>query len=176
MTYPPASYHMRILRGGYAPPGSGQLGAGTMGSGTLGERATQAAVEGINYVVIPVSGSYPSEPAWSFRRGDTGRTFECTMVDSRNPTERLATADIATAELILTDISARDHWTRLYPLDLDSVNDICFRQWHEYDLPLIGRFMVMVKLIFNSGRQMTLQANDQTQVFVYDQALAGDPV
>ena len=165
-------FHVRFLQGGYSTE-SGFYGQDTYGEAqlTYGQEAGESTVAGVEYMIVPQPGSRPADPTWQFRVGDTTRQFTAAIVDRRNPDQRLDLTPIADAHLVITELRPFGGvYRRGFVLEWDPVEDVLVRQWFPDDLVRPGRYLVNIRLLFNSGRYMTLEPNDDITFEVYESA------
>jgi hypothetical protein len=176
-------FYLRFLQGGYASS-AGFYGGGVTGDTygqanvTYGMEAGESTIPGVDYIVMPIPGSRPSNPAWLFRVGDTAKGFTAAVVDQLNPTRRLDTSSLVDAYLVLTE-PLRSHgggiWQKAFLLEWDEDNDVLHRQWFPDDLSKPGRYVVTIRLLFESGRYMSIEANDETMFEVYESIVSVPP-
>lgn len=163
-------FHIRFVQGGF-PQAEGFYGADTYGAeyATYGSEVGEATIPGVQYFVMPVSGRRPSDPAWLFRIGDTANKFEAMIVERESPSKRLGLESVVDAYLVLSQTNANAGvYQQAHLLEWDEDTDIFFRTWEADDLVRPGRYMVTLRLLFKSGRFMSIEANDETLFEVYE--------
>jgi len=167
-------FHLRFLRGGYTSE-PGAYGTDTYGSAdqTYGQRTGESVVTGTEYMIVPDPGARPAVPAWVFRTNDTGKPFIAAIVNQVDPSDRLDLEPVVEAELVLTEFvtfgaSGSMIARRTFPLVWDPIADVLRRDWDPGDLVRPGRYIVNIRLLFESGRYMTLEGNDDSYAEVVD--------
>lgn len=169
-------FNLRFLQGGYAT-NEGFYGSdpGTYGEPefTYGIESGESTVLGLRYVVLPVPAQRPGTPEWSYRIGDTAKPFLAAIIAEETPSERLDLSSITDAWLVLTELSPTSSSRRGYLLEWDAESNLLRRDWLQDDLLRRGRFMVTIRLQFESGRYMSIEANDDTLLEIMDSRVAG---
>lgn len=136
---------------------------------TYGEQAQDSAET--RYEVSAYPGSGPRTPDWVYRQWSTQPDMVLAVLSPDGVPLDYASVD--TAELILTMTGYTgligQGTARYSPsYDLTVGADRLTRTWEEFDLPVVGRFRVNVKVTFNSGRIMTLPSTDDAAFVVRD--------
>ena len=171
-------FHLLFLSGGYTADDA-QYGSETYGADpfTYGQQPTQTTLNGTDYELLPTPGWHPQDPAWLFRLADTTR-FGAVIVDRSDPTEQVDVSTVVSAFLFLTEwtLDGSKAWKRGFELSADVPNNLLFRDWLPGDLIVQGRFRVLLRILFESGRYLTVEANDSVtlQVNASQQAQGGD--
>ena len=164
-------FHIKFLQGSYSAEDA-LYGSANYGDSTYGAVASQSALGGVKYELLPAPGWHPQEPAWTFRYGDSTR-FEAFVVDAATPTTKLDVSPITAAHLVLTQwtFDGSKAWKRGFPLLLNETDNSFYRDWDTFDLIVAGRFRVAIRMLFDSGRYMTVETNDSVVLQVNDSSL-----
>lgn len=152
-----------------APQDAALWGSSTFGGPiTYGQAATDAAVA-LTYRAIPIPQGYLDPRVWSYRRFDTEPDIELAIVSSLDDFDpavgvgvikRDGTIDpdpIAVAEMVLDRVVGSPHRIVL-PLVVGETFK-CQLQEGQLDRP--GEYRVVVRLVMNSGRVLTVPTYDQ---------------
>ena len=161
-------FHLKFLQGSYLSDDA-EYGSALYGDSTYGAQATQSVLGGDTYELLPFPGWHPQDPAWVYRIGDTTR-FEALVVASNDPTDQVDVSTLTAAHLILTQwtMDGSKAWKRGFELLPDSANNVLYRDLLPTDLIVAGRFRVSIRLLFDSGRYMTVEGNDGVLMQVND--------
>jgi hypothetical protein len=134
---------------------------------SYGQEATETVFPSTDYTLLPHPGHYPQSPGWSYRVGDQN-LFSCSVVDSKNPSDPIDVSAVSEAYVVLAE-QKFDHvlpWYQEFELTIDEGNKRFTRNWLIGDLGKQGRFRVNVRILFNSGRHLTVESKDETMLFV----------
>lgn len=121
------------------------------------------------YEVTAFPGWGPRTPDWEYRQWDTYPVMEISLLAEGGMPINYAI--IASAELILT-LTSYGAYNYQPAFDLIVGTDRLTRAWSEGDLMVPGRYRVIVKLTFLSGRTLTIPSNDDGAMIVRDGMLA----
>ncbi|RKZ13131.1 hypothetical protein DRQ53_13790 [bacterium] len=172
-------FHLRFFSGGYTADDAAYGSLVTYGEDpfTYGQQASQTTLTGTDYELLPSPGWHPQDPAWVFREADTTR-FSALIVDVDDPTEQVDVSVVVQADLILTQWTndGAKAWKRGFPLVADVDTNTLYRDWVATDLIVQGRFRAALRVLFESGRYMTVETNDSVvfQVNASQQTQADD--
>jgi hypothetical protein len=142
--------------------------AATYGSVTYGEdpfaygqEPTETTNPSTDYDLLPALGFHPEDPGWTFRVGDEN-LFGCSIIDSEKPSEPIDVTPIAVAEVILTEQRFDQilPWYKRLALTPNEATNQLERTWEPGDLDKEGRFRVTVRIVFDSGRILSVEGND----------------
>ena len=154
---------LRFVLGSFATS-DGYYGTGLYGGEdqTYGQIRGESALPGVNYVILPGSSSRPHAVSWHYRAHDTARRFEASIIPLDKPNFELDLTSVVRATLILSGMSAfggvQDR--RIFDLDVDYSSNQVWRNWEQDDLDRIGRYLVNIRLVFGTGRVMTVGTDD----------------
>jgi hypothetical protein len=159
--------HLRFVSGGIAAD-RGLYGSGTYGDlQSYGEEVGESAITGVRYELMPYPGWHPGRAAWIYRVGDTEEPFVAVIGNYEDPMDRLDVTSIHQAMLVLREVSlVKKPWMRAFPLFTNEAQNTLDRTWHESDLTRAGEFAATIRVLFNSGRYMTIEAQDDTTFLV----------
>ena len=134
---------------------------------SYGQEATETTFPSTDYSVLPFPGYYPDLPAWTYRVGDQN-AFACGVVDSNDPSVPIDVSAVATAYVVLTEdrFDQQIPWYRTFQLIPNEANDQLERTWLQGDLRRQGRYRVTVRILFDSGRYLTVESNDDVMLYV----------
>jgi hypothetical protein len=175
------SLHLKFVQGGYALAQGFYGGVGTYGDDdlTYGSEPGEGALAGSLYRLLPFPGYRSQQPSWIYREGDNNKLFKAVIVEKDNQSVRLPLNTVNTVTLVLTQLNLDGTGvTRLtYPLTVDDINDEL-----SYEFPNAGaylrkgRFLASVKVYFDSGRLMTIEADNEIHLEVIGagQVVEGD--
>lgn len=165
------TYNLKFLRGSYSSADAtyGSVNYGT-DPYTYGQQASQSILAGVDYELLPFPGWHPAYPEWVYRVGDESR-FSAAVVDRDNPSDAIDVSTVVSAVVVLT------RWTfansaspssdrYVYDLSTDLTNNTLYRTWLQTDLQTPGRFRVNIRIIFQSGRAMTIESSDGVSMHV----------
>ena len=162
--------HVKFLQGSYLASDAA-YGSVTYGEDafTYGQQGTQSVLSGVSYELLPSPGWHPQDPAWVFRAGDTTR-FSSLIVSADDPTKQVDVSTIVSATLVLTEwgMDGATTWKRGFDLLADVPSNSLYRDWLPDDLVVQGRFRVVVRILFESGRNMTVESNDSVVFQIND--------
>jgi hypothetical protein len=100
--------------------------------------------------------------SWHYRAHDTARRFEASIIPLDKPNLPLDLTPVLRATLILSGISAfggvQDR--RIFDLNIDYEASQLWRNWEHDDLDRIGRYLVNIRIVFGTGRVMTVGTDD----------------
>lgn len=145
--------------------------AATYGSSTFGGPITygQRGTDPVNdyrYRIVPLPAGYIAQPAWVRRAGDATPPFEAVITAGDVP---LDLSSVSTARLVLTTADGRDP-ASFYLLDLDvatpTTRGVVVHDWSTTDDVPAGTYRVLVVLVTQSGRRLSLPTNDDLQLEV----------
>lgn len=142
---------------------------------SYGQEATETVFPSTEYSVL--AGSSPDLPAWTYRVGDQNK-FSCAIVDSKDPSVPIDVSAINTASVLLWNASRFDQqlpWYRTYQLIPNETNNQLERTWLPGDLSREGRFRVQIHVLFDSGRTLTVESNDEVMLYVNSSIDADGP-
>lgn len=162
-------YHLRFVQGSFLSDDS-QYGSATYGEDgyTYGQDQQQSIIPGTEYYLLPWPGWQPHDPAgWTARSGDTSQ-FTAVVVDQQNPSSFIDVSSVVSAQLVITQWTFAKPWKGIYPLQLNTANNQFYRDWQEGDLPVAGRFRVSIRILFESGRYLTVEGSDDPMLQVND--------
>ena len=145
---------------------AGTYGAATRTYGEVGWSYGQALAEGTetSYQLTAYPGWGPRSPDWEYRQWDTTPAMNISLIGPSGAT--IVYSTIASATLVLTQTSygGYDFYSPVYTLTVAA--DRLTRTWVQYDLPAVGMYRAVVKLVFTSGRTMTIPSNDDAGFIV----------
>jgi hypothetical protein len=154
---------LSFTTGPSAPDGTyGSAGAdyGEIGW-TYGQSLTDPTETGYELTAYPGWG--PRVPDWEYRQWDTSPALEISLLAPGAVPIDYSLVD--TAELILTRTSyGAFEYQPAFALTVGA--DRLTRTWEEGDLLVAGHFRVIVKLVFGSGRTMTIPSRDLAALVV----------
>ena len=162
-------FYLRFVQGNFVTAAGDYGGPETYGETgmTYGQEALESAEPTTQYEILPSPGFHPQDPAWRYRVGDETE-FACIIVEHENPSQRLDVTSIAQATLFITsftfDTSAL---TKEFELTPDEATDELKYVWLPFDLDAEGAFRVIIQIVFDTGRTMTIETNDQVLMHVH---------
>jgi len=172
----PSAYFLRFTKGTYSAPGGTYGGIETYGEDpfTFGQESSVSTQPTTRYEILPSPGFHPQTPGWEYRVGDES-LFSCSLVEADTPSSPIDVTTIDVAELVLTQYTFEniDPWIRTFQLTPNLSTDALERTWLASDLIVEGIFRVNVRLLFDSGRYLTVESNDQ--VLLQINAAPGTP-
>ncbi len=158
------AYFLRFTKGTYSAPGGTYGGTETYGENpfTFGQQASDSTQPTTRYDLLPSPGFHPQTPGWEYRVGDES-LFSCSLIESGNPSNTIDLSTVDIAELILTEYTFENLKSKIqtFLLTINTSTNALERVWLPEDLVNEGIFRVNVRLLFNSGRYLTAEANDQ---------------
>ena len=167
-------FHLRFVQGGF-PAEEGQYGSDLYGSPdfTYGQLVGEDALIGLNYVVLPVSSSHPDRTSWFFRVGDTAKSFVAQIIPESEPQKPMSLGSVAAATLFLNETSSfTSEFQRLsFDLSIDKDNSHLVYSFEPGDLHKPGYYNVQIRVLFNSGRYMTIEAAGESTLSVEDRTI-----
>ena len=123
----------------------------------------------VTYDVTSYPGWGPRAPDWIYRQWDTEPDMEIALL-SQQSGDPINYSIIASATMSLTLTSYGSYaYQPSYPLAVEA--DRMRRVWGEYDLIVPGRFRVIVHVVFDSGRTLTIPSTDAAALVVTQGAL-----
>jgi hypothetical protein len=159
------TYNLKFLRGSYSAADA-TYGVANYGTDpyTYGQEASQSILAGVDYELLPFPGWHPAYPEWVYRVGDESR-FSAAIVDRDNPSDAIDVSTVASAVVVLTRWTFANSSSPLadqyvYVLLTDGSNNTLYRDWLQTDLQTSGRFRVNIRIVFDSGRAMTIEGSD----------------
>jgi hypothetical protein len=156
---------LRFRSGAAAPEGTYGSAGRTYGEPgwTYGQAATDPT--DTRYDVTAFPGWGPRTPDWEYRQWDITPVMEMVLLaEGGAPIDY---ASILSAELILTLTTYGAYtYQPAYPLVVNA--DRLTRVWETGDLLVPGRYRVIVKMVFDSGRTLTVPSSDDGALIVRD--------
>jgi len=134
---------------------------------SYGQEATETVFPSTEYSLLPYPGYHPQEPAWTYRVGDQNE-FACAIVDSNDPSSPIDVSPVDTAHVVLTEerFDQQLPWYRTFNLIPEEATNQLRQSWLQGDLRRQGRYRVTVRVLFASGRYLTVEANDNVMLNV----------
>jgi hypothetical protein len=151
-----ARYRLRFFTG--ATLTGSTYGGGLYGDGTYGMQASDSLTTA-HHRLVPWPGGSPTGPSWVYREGDTMPPLEAQIIADDGVVDYTG---LASAMLILTDVN--DPSVSL-AFDLSVVvapngDQRLHHDWNLGELTTAGVFRASVVLIYESGRWMSVPAED----------------
>jgi hypothetical protein len=156
------------FEGGSSAP-DGNYGSATRTYGETGWTYGQSELDPTEtrYKLTAYPGWGSRSADWEYRQWDTSPDMEIALLGPDAVPINYAIID--TAELVLTMVGyAGFFYAPKFPMVVNA--DRLTRTWGEHDLPAVGRYRVAVILTFDSGRTLTVPADDGASFVVRDGA------
>ena len=131
-------------------------GSGNYGDETYGQEATDP-LPNSEYILVPNPGEWPTAAGWVYAVGETGRTF---TAQCRGVNGVLSLSNIDRAALVIDRASVGERVVDAFPLTIDAVNDVLSYDFTPGQLERPGIYRAAVQLVFDSGRCMSVTADD----------------
>lgn len=137
-------------------------GSGNYGDGTYGQEASDP-MPSVEYTLMPLPGEWHTDPGWVFRKGDSGMVFRAQAVGISSV---LDLSPVASAALVIDRASDGERVTNAFPLTIDSDDDVVSYEFLPDQLTEEGVYRVGVQFVFDSGRCMTVTADDSLSLVI----------
>ena len=150
-------------------PASAVRDAATYGGGTYGGNQTYGQeasdpLPNVEFVLTASPGrAWPSEVGWEFRSGDIGSSFSAVGIGVNG---LLPLNAFTQAVLVIERVSAGPRVCRGFEATLDTDTDVISYQWRANDLEHPGTYRVLIQLISDSGRPITIDGADYATMVV----------
>ena len=157
-----ARYRLRFYTG--ATLTSMTYGGGLYGDATYGMEASDSLTTA-HHRLVPWPGGAPTTPSWRYRQHDTQPALEAQIIAD----DGVVSYDgLDRAVLVLTPV---DDPTTYKGLDMSVIvapngDQRLHREWAADDLDRVGVFRVVIALIYESNRRMTVPAEDEHYLIV----------
>ncbi len=142
--------------------------ASTYGGGTYGGDFTYGQemsdpLSNVQYVLVPNPGQWPSSGGWEYRVDDEGVEFNAVVLGINGV---LDLSPVASAYLVLQRSSVGPPIWEGRELTINEGDNTLTCEFGPLDLNHQGVYRALVQLVFDSGRCMTVTADDSSTVIV----------
>ena len=156
------TYAIEFVEFDVSRTGSTYGGGTTYGEATFGQESSDP-LGNINLELAPHPSQWPADRGWEFHVGDIGGVFQAVLLGLNGP-EPLA--NFARAALIIERMSVGPRVIKAFPITL--TDPVLEYEWVDGDLSDPGTFRVLVQLVSNSDRALTVSGSDQAVLYVKD--------